>query len=130
MTPYTAERAEPVMVAEMTAEGMDRDAAEPEYWDSADGLPYCYTLDRPNSETDRRSTCARAGSSSSSWLRLARTCSRPVTSAAITARRTTLFVLLADSPNDSCRPQKLMSTAVMLGPASCKAAAGRLQVLR
>jgi hypothetical protein len=47
-----AERVEPVVMAEMAAEGMDRDAAYPERWYSADGLPYAYTLDRPDSETD------------------------------------------------------------------------------
>ena len=52
LTPYTADRVEPVVVEEMTAEGMERDAASPEYWYSADGLPYSYSLDRPDGETD------------------------------------------------------------------------------
>ncbi|MFI6094689.1 hypothetical protein ACIA8G_04000 [Lentzea sp. NPDC051213] len=52
LTPYTADRVEPVVVAEMTAEGIERDAASPENWYSADGRPYGYSLDRPDSETD------------------------------------------------------------------------------
>jgi len=52
LAPYTAKHVEPVVVAAMTAEDMDRDAANPGHWYSADGLPYGYTLDRPDSETD------------------------------------------------------------------------------
>lgn len=52
LTPYTAECVQPVVVAEMTAEGMDRDASNPERWYSVGGLPYGHTLDRPDSETD------------------------------------------------------------------------------
>lgn len=52
MTPYSAERVGPVVVAEMVAEGLVRDAGNPESWYSADGLPYGYTLDRPDHETD------------------------------------------------------------------------------
>ena len=32
MTPYPAERVEAVVIAEMTAEGLERDAADPESW--------------------------------------------------------------------------------------------------
>ncbi|MGW4213769.1 hypothetical protein ACWEIJ_37700 [Lentzea sp. NPDC004789] len=52
LTPYTAEHVEPVVAAAMTAEGLNRDAANPGDWYSADGLPYGYTLDRPDNETD------------------------------------------------------------------------------
>ena len=52
LTPYTAELVERVVVAEMAAEGMNRNAADPLYWHSADGLPYGYSLGRPDYETD------------------------------------------------------------------------------
>ncbi|MDX3186824.1 hypothetical protein PV458_00265 [Streptomyces sp. MN03-5084-2B] len=40
------------MIAEMAAEGMGRNAADPGYWHSAGGLPYGYFLDEPAHETD------------------------------------------------------------------------------
>ncbi|GAA3855048.1 hypothetical protein GCM10022243_20610 [Saccharothrix violaceirubra] len=52
LTPYTAERVEPIVVAAMTAEGMAPDAGCPEYWRPADGLPYGYTLYPPDFEND------------------------------------------------------------------------------
>lgn len=52
LTPYTAERVEPVVAVEMTAEGMQQDPAHPGDWLSADGLPYSCSLDRPDYETD------------------------------------------------------------------------------
>ncbi|MEV6237852.1 hypothetical protein [Lentzea sp. NPDC051838] len=52
LTPCPAERVERVVVAEMIAEGMQRDAVNPVDWRSADGLPYGYRLDRPDSETE------------------------------------------------------------------------------
>ncbi len=52
MTPYSAERVEPVVVAGMAAEGMERDAADPLSWYSAAGLPYSYSLDPPDHETE------------------------------------------------------------------------------
>ncbi|MFD9698233.1 hypothetical protein [Lentzea sp. NPDC059081] len=36
----------------MTTEDLDRSADDPGWWNSADGLPYSYILDRPDSETD------------------------------------------------------------------------------
>ncbi|MFD7660713.1 hypothetical protein ACFV4N_42650 [Actinosynnema sp. NPDC059797] len=52
LTPYPAEHVEPIVVAEMAAEGLSRYAADPRSWYSADGLPYGYSLDRPDHETD------------------------------------------------------------------------------
>ncbi|WP_143263990.1 hypothetical protein [Amycolatopsis kentuckyensis] len=36
----------------MAAEGMGRNTADARYWHSADGLPYGYSLDEPDHETD------------------------------------------------------------------------------
>jgi hypothetical protein len=52
LTPYTAECVEPVVVEEMTAEGMQRDPAHPGGWFSTEGLPYSYSLDPPDYEID------------------------------------------------------------------------------
>ncbi|MBB5803239.1 hypothetical protein F4560_003007 [Saccharothrix ecbatanensis] len=52
LTPYTAERVEPVVVVEMMAGGMERDPVRPGDWFSAEGLPYSYSLDPPDYETD------------------------------------------------------------------------------
>jgi hypothetical protein len=52
LTPYTAERVEPVVVEEMTAEGMERNPAYQGDWLSAEGLPYSYSLDPPDYEID------------------------------------------------------------------------------
>ena len=52
LTQYMAEHVEPVVETEMTAESMGRDADNPEHWRLADGLPYGYIVDRPDSETD------------------------------------------------------------------------------
>ncbi|MCR6483209.1 hypothetical protein M8542_10310 [Amycolatopsis sp. OK19-0408] len=52
LTPSPAERAERVVIAEMAAEGMIRNAADPRYWHSADRLPYGYSLYQPDHEID------------------------------------------------------------------------------
>ncbi|QXV57502.1 hypothetical protein CVV72_11185 [Amycolatopsis sp. TNS106] len=52
LSPYTAKRVEPVVVAEMTVEGLNQSSLHPEFWHSSDGLPYGYSLNAPDSETD------------------------------------------------------------------------------
>ncbi|MET7804786.1 hypothetical protein [Micromonospora chersina] len=52
LTPYAAERVEPILVEEMTAEGLIRYDPDPNDWYSADGLPYGYYLQSPDTETD------------------------------------------------------------------------------
>lgn len=52
LTPYLSERVEPIVVAEFGVVGMTRNADDPWLWHSADGLPYRYSLDRPDHETD------------------------------------------------------------------------------
>lgn len=52
LSPYTAELVEPVVVEEMSAEGLARYKPDPSYWYSADGLPYGYDLHSPALETD------------------------------------------------------------------------------
>lgn len=39
LTPYIGERVEPILVEEMTAEGLTRYEPDPSFWYSADGLP-------------------------------------------------------------------------------------------
>lgn len=52
LTPYIGERVEPILVEEMTAEGLTRYEPDPSFWYSADGLPYGYDIQRPDSEID------------------------------------------------------------------------------
>ncbi|MGW4830780.1 hypothetical protein ACWEOG_24575 [Amycolatopsis japonica] len=52
LTPYLSERVEPIVVAEFGVVGMTRNADDPRFWHSADGLPYRYSLDQPDHETD------------------------------------------------------------------------------
>ncbi|WP_189212037.1 hypothetical protein [Actinokineospora fastidiosa] len=61
LNPFTAERAEAVVVEEMIAEGLTRCAPDSEYWYSADGLPYGYSLDFPHEEFDLRAVERTAG---------------------------------------------------------------------
>ncbi|GAA4429939.1 hypothetical protein GCM10023148_34510 [Actinokineospora soli] len=53
LSPYPAGRVEPVVVAEMSAEGMTQHAAHLKYWHSNDGTPYGYSLNAPDSETEQ-----------------------------------------------------------------------------
>ena len=53
LSPYTAERVEPIVVASMTAEGLDQDLTHPECWYSSGGLPFGYSIEASDSETDR-----------------------------------------------------------------------------
>ncbi|MFG2003298.1 hypothetical protein ACGFNU_29465 [Spirillospora sp. NPDC048911] len=52
LSPYAAERVEPIAVAEMVAEGLARSASDPGSWYSADGLPYGYGVQAPDAETE------------------------------------------------------------------------------
>ncbi|MFF5232983.1 hypothetical protein [Dactylosporangium sp. NPDC000521] len=52
LSPWTAERVEPVVVEEMTAAGLTRYRPDPSYWYSADGLPYGYDLQAPDTEAE------------------------------------------------------------------------------
>ncbi|WP_433310406.1 hypothetical protein [Micromonospora chersina] len=52
LTPYPAERVEPILVEEMSAEGLIRYEPDPTDWHSPDGLPYGYHLQSPDAETD------------------------------------------------------------------------------
>lgn len=48
LSPCTAEEAEPVLLEEMAAEGLIRYEPDPDYWYSADGLPYAYRCQAPD----------------------------------------------------------------------------------
>lgn len=50
LSPYAAERVEPVLREEMAAEGLVRYEADPDYWMSAGGLPYGYDCQAPDLE--------------------------------------------------------------------------------
>ncbi|MEU1686633.1 hypothetical protein [Micromonospora sp. NPDC005707] len=52
LSPYPAERVEPILVEEMTAEGLTRYEPDPNDWRSADGLPYGFYIQSPEAETD------------------------------------------------------------------------------
>ncbi|MET8912419.1 hypothetical protein [Micromonospora sp. NPDC004551] len=52
LSPYAAERVEPILVEEMIAEGLTRYERDPNYWYSADGLPYGYDIQAPGIEVD------------------------------------------------------------------------------
>lgn len=52
LTPYTAERVEPIVVEEMLAQGLTRYEQDPTLWHRADNLPYGYDLQSPALETD------------------------------------------------------------------------------
>jgi len=50
LSPCTAECVEPVLLEEMAAEGLVRYEPDPDYWYSADGLPYGYDIQAPDLE--------------------------------------------------------------------------------
>lgn len=52
LTPYTRDRAETVVVQELTAEGLIRYEPDPGTWYSPDGLPYGYDIQPPDTEFD------------------------------------------------------------------------------
>jgi hypothetical protein len=52
LSPCTAEDVEPVLLEEMATEGLGRYERDPNYWLSADGLPYAYDLQAPDVEVD------------------------------------------------------------------------------
>lgn len=52
LSPYTRERVEPILIEEMRAEGLTPYQGDPEYWQSADGLPYGYDIQSPGAEAE------------------------------------------------------------------------------
>ncbi|MEV0397487.1 hypothetical protein [Polymorphospora rubra] len=50
LSPWTAECVEPVVLDEMAAEGLVRYEPDPDYWLSAEGLPYGYDVQAPDLE--------------------------------------------------------------------------------
>ncbi|QFG23441.1 hypothetical protein [Actinomadura sp. WMMB 499] len=52
LTPHIPEHVEPIVVEEMIAEGLTPDKSDPDFWYSADGLPYAYEVQSPDEETE------------------------------------------------------------------------------
>lgn len=52
LSPYPAERVQPILVEELLAEGLRRHQRDPSSWHGADGLPYGYDVQPPDVETD------------------------------------------------------------------------------